>query len=374
MRFIALLAALSIGLAAPGAAQGPAAAAGFWKVADERLSFAPAQVSVPRRVAGAEYYETSEFSRKGEGLDTAIKFRSADQKVLATLYVYYPSLAHSGVQAIATDQAIRSGRSPNIRALGTGVAAAGGRPGVAVTADYDRYLGEHHSKAAFIKAGRWMLKLRVTGPEARSAEVAAVMKALLDGLRFEGKDQPRPAAPISAGECTATDRPDAKVVAGGGGEAASLAMIDAAGEVAANVPKDERKPLLARIGRDWCRTLLPVGDQKMAVLQSTGGKRSRGGLGGESALLVLYSDGGGVLEVVRLKDGKYVLLHHDIAQVNVLDSYDRLPSLAQIGRFFVEPVQIRARAKLRPNGSTEIELPGAASEPASEAGSGKSTR
>ena len=47
----------------------------------------------PRRIAGLEYFETSEFSHKGEGLDTGIKYRSADQKVVATLYVYYPSLA-----------------------------------------------------------------------------------------------------------------------------------------------------------------------------------------------------------------------------------------------------------------------------------------
>src|SRR5688572_25505179 len=112
MRFIALPAALLLGFVSPAEAQGPspapaaapAAAGDFWKVADDRLSFQPAMLSVPRRIAGAEYYETSEFSRKGEGVDTAVKFRSADQKIFATLYVYYPSLSHSGVQAIATDQ------------------------------------------------------------------------------------------------------------------------------------------------------------------------------------------------------------------------------------------------------------------------------
>jgi hypothetical protein len=183
------------------------------------------------------------------------------------------------------------------------------------------------------------------------------MTALLDGLRFEGEAQPRPAAPIEAGECAAIDRPDATVVAGGG-EAANIAMADAAGDVAANAAGGDQKPLPARIGRGWCRTLLPVGDQMMAVLQATG--RPGDGLGGDSAMLVLYSDGGGILEVVRLaKERKYLLLHHGIAEVNVLDSYDRLPSLAQIGRFFVEPVQARARLRLKPNGSTDIELPGA---------------
>lgn len=366
MRFIALLAALPIALVSPAAAQGPAPAAAaqspaaaFWKVSDQRLTFAPAGLSAPRRVAGLEYFETSEFSRKGEGVDTAIKYRSADQKVLATLYVYYPSIAHSGVQAIATDQAIRSVRSPNIRSLGTGVASAGGKRGVAVTADYDHYLGDNRSRAAFIKAGRWMLKLRVTGPQARSAEVAAAMKALLDGLRFEGDAQPYPAAPLSVTECPTSERPDAGT-APGGGDAATIAMADAAGEAPVKAASDDRKPLPARIGRDWCRTFLPAQGQKVTVLQATGGDKA--GPSPDSALLVLYSDGGGALEVVRLAKDKYLMLHHDIAEVKVLDSYDRLPSLAQIGRFFVEPVQIRARVRLKPDGSAAVELPGGYSE------------
>ncbi|HEX8061957.1 MAG TPA: hypothetical protein VF535_01960, partial [Allosphingosinicella sp.] len=296
MRGMILAAALAFGLAAPRLAAQTPAPKDFWSVSDQRLSFGPAQLSAPRRAAGVEYFESTEFSHKGEGLDTAIKYRSADQKIFATLYVYYPSFAHTGVQAIATDQAIRGGtRSPGIRPLGTGLAAAGGKPGVAVTADYDHYLGENHTKAAFIKAGRWMLKLRVTGPESRSAEVAAVMTALLDGLRFEGKAKPGPGAPLSIGECASADRPDAGP-APGGGEGIAVAMADAAGAPADKATGGDRKPLPARIGRDWCRSLLQVGDQKTAVLQATGKAGSRP----RSALLVLYSDSGGVLEVVHL--------------------------------------------------------------------------
>jgi hypothetical protein len=363
MRGLILLGALLLGLAAPAAAQiEPAPASGFWTVSDQRLSFRPAQLSVPRSAAGVEYFETTEFSRKGEGLDNAIKYRSADQKIFATLYVYYPSFAHTGVQAIATDQAIRGGtRSPGIRSLGTGIASAGGKPGVAVTADYDNYLGENFTKAAFVKAGRWMLKLRVTGPESRSAEVGAVMKALLDGLRFEGEAQPRPAAPIAAGQCASTDRADAAVTTGGG-EATAIAMSDADGQPALKAARGGRNAIPPRVGRDWCRTLLQVGAQKTAVLQSTGKGRPARGLDGDSAMLVLYSDSGGVLEVVRLaKERKYILLHHDIGEVKVLDSYDAMPSLAQIGRLFTDPTGIRVRIRLKPDGTSEVELPGARS-------------
>ncbi|MGA9581258.1 MAG: hypothetical protein WBR13_04740, partial [Allosphingosinicella sp.] len=150
---------------------------------------------------------------------------------------------------------------------------------------------------------------------------------------------------------------DAVIVADGGGDGATLAATDAAGEPAVKSASGNEKAIPARIGRDWCRTMLQVGDQKMAVLQATG----KGGSGDQSALLVLYSDGGGVLEVVRRpKTGKYLLLHHDIAEVKVLESYDRLPSLSQIGGLFSEtkPVSIRARIRLKLDGSASIELPG----------------
>jgi len=361
-----ILAALALGLAAPAgwaeAAQVPQApqapeAKEYWTVSDQRLSFGPARLSAPRRAAGVEYFETAEFSHKGEGLDTAIKYRSADQKIFATLYVYYPSFAHSGVQAIATDQAIRGPRSPAIRALGGGIAPAAGTPGVAVTADYDHYLGENRTKAAFIKAGRWMVKLRVTGPESRSAEVEAVMAAVLGGLRFEGATKPVAAMPLAAGECEAGDRADAGP-APGGGEAITIALADAAGQPAGNAKGGDRKGFPSRIGRGWCRTLLQVGEQKTAVLQATG----KSGSGPRSVMLVLYSDSGGVLEVVHVpKERKYLLLHHDIAEVKVLESFDSLPSLAQIGRLFSgqAPTSIRARVRLKPDGPADVELPGA---------------
>ncbi|HEX8126272.1 MAG TPA: hypothetical protein VF548_11880 [Allosphingosinicella sp.] len=360
MRHSIFLAALLIGLANPARAAEAGRPADYWKVSDERLNFELAKISVPRRAAGVEYHETMEFSHAGEGLDSAVKYRSADQEVFATVYVYYPSIAHTGIQAIATDQAILANSSASrARPLGTAVASAAGKPAAAVTGEYDHYLGNLFSKAAFVKAGRWMLKVRVSGPEARSGEVKAAMTALLDGLRFEGKTQPAPATLISADECASTDRPDAKSVPDDDALAAygMMATFDAAGQPAANAPRGDRTPLLARIGRNWCRTTLTVGKDQVTMLEATGNARGDG-LGGDSALLVLIDDGGGVIEVVRMaKEQRYVLLNHRIAEVDVLGSYDALPSVAQIARLFVEPARVRARVRLKPNGNTELDLP-----------------
>ncbi|HEX8061661.1 MAG TPA: hypothetical protein VF535_00425, partial [Allosphingosinicella sp.] len=61
------------------------------------------------------------------------------------------------------------------------------------------------------------------------------------------------------------------------------------------------------------------------------------------------------------KEHKYLLLHHDIAEVKVLESYDALPSLGQVRRLFSgeNPTSIRARVLLKPDGTADVELPGA---------------
>jgi hypothetical protein len=342
MRSEGLLAALLLCFAAPAAAQ--AAPSKFWEVTDGRLDFRLAKLSAPRWAAGVEYYEATEFSHRGEGVDNAIKYRSADQKILATLYVYLPSLAHTGVHAIATDQAIRGNtRSPSLKPLGAGVASAAGKGDVAVTADYEHYLGDNYTKAALIQAGPWMVKVRVTGPEGRSGAVNAVMTTLLGGLRFEGQAQPRAAAPIAPRKCASPDGPEAKVVEG---STESLALARSAA------------PAGSRVGKDWCQTFVQAGNQKIVVLKATGAGPGPNNSSPESALLVVYSDSGGTLEVVKLpKVGKFLVLDHGIAEMSVLETFDGSPNLAQIGRWFAHSPEVRARVKIKPDGSTQVEIP-----------------
>jgi hypothetical protein len=323
----------------------------------------PAKMSAPLRAGTAVHFEATEFSHKGEGVDAVAKYRTPDQQILATLYIYYPSIAHAGVQALATDHAIQRKATPPVEALGTGVAAAAGQQGVAVTADYTHYLGNLSSKSAFIKAGRWMVKIRVSGPEPRAAEVNAIMAALLNELRFEGEAQPLPAAQIAPANCAESDRRDARLLPDDGKTGlagALLGAFDAAGETARNEPRGRKSPLLPRIGRNWCRSILDVGDAQLVLLQSTDPESGGDGLGGKSLLLLLYSDAGGMFEVVRLsEERKYLLLDHKIAEMKVLGTYDALPSAAQLRQLFDsagEQKRVRARVRLKANGDSSIEI------------------
>ncbi|HEX9963881.1 MAG TPA: hypothetical protein VGB04_02745 [Allosphingosinicella sp.] len=369
MRLTMLAAALFFAVPAAAApTQAPTAApeefatpSSPWSFQGERLLLVPAKISAPRRLGTAEHFEATEFSHKGEGVDAVLKYRTPDRDILATLYVYYPSIAHTGIQAIATDQAIRSNGTPPAEPAGTATTGAGGIAGAAQTADYNGYLGKHFSKAAFIKAGRWMVKVRVTGPEARAGEVNEITSALLNGLRFEGDDRPRPATPLAPNDCGIPAGREARLLPDDTSafEGALLGAFDATGQTADNAPSDDQKVLLPRIGSHWCRSALTVRDSKLTILRATDADSPSGDLDGRSILLLLYSDAGGLFEVVRLKGGKYLLLDHKIAEMRVLGTYDSVPSEDQLRRLFIAPGEqgrVRAQVRLKANGNSDIQI------------------
>lgn len=360
MKWTFVAAALLI--AGPAAAAEPTVPSSAWTATADRVEFATAGVSAPRRAGIVEYYEAVEFSRKGKGVDTAIKYRSPDTAVFATVYVYYPSVAHGGIQAIATDQAIRHNSNPPPEAAPTGRAAVAGVPDAAITAAYRHYLGNLFSRSAFVKAGRWMVKIRVSGPEARAPEVDGAMAALLVGLRFDGEARPRPALPIAAAECAAGERSDARLVPDDEASIAGtlLGAFDAAGGVT-EIAEGASVAVPPRIGRDWCRSTLEVEGQSIAVLQATDRDGPVDEVAGKSMIFVLYSDAGRMFEVVRLKEkNRFLVLHHDVTEIKVLGAYDALPSASQLRRLFGagggEHTRIRATVRLRTNGDSEIDL------------------
>ena len=163
---------------APALAQGETAQPSLWTRADGRLAHAAAQVSFPGRIGGMQLREEVEFSRHGEGVDTGLQYWADDRQVFATVYVYYPGLPHAGLAAWMTDRVIAMQGAADFRALGTRIADAGGREDVALRSDYAGFRDGMASSAAFIKVGRWIVKLRVSGPSARQPEVHGAMTVL----------------------------------------------------------------------------------------------------------------------------------------------------------------------------------------------------
>jgi hypothetical protein len=369
MRLILWLLLILATVGAPGGFTSRAEAqTAAWSGPGERVTFRPAKISFPARPAMLSLRETREASHPGEALDAIALYGSADQEIYATVYVYLPGLAHNGLAAIATDQAIKANSPRPVTNRGMRIAAAGGKPGVAIVTDYSGYKDNLATEAAFIKADRWMVKLRVSGPEARRAEVEAAMSALLDGLLFEGKAKAWQAMPIEAAPCSAPAGPDARALPDDYlvnlQNTIMYGALDPAGE-----PSTRRgdAPIPSRIGTAWCRDSIEAGSSRIALLRSTeNGEAER-----RSVMFALFSDAGGVLEVVRMEHGGYVAILHRIGVTDILGTWDGMPSPKQLGDLLYDKGQAakqarepRARMTFKSNGNSEMTLTPASTPPA----------
>ena len=307
----------------PQRQQLPEAPASIWRPAEDHVTFIAANFDVPRAAGAVRFTRSFEFSHPGQGIDSGLQFESPDRQVFATIYVYYPGLPHAGLTAFATDWIIHS-QSQNLRELGMRVVAAGGHDGVAIRGDYAGFRDGLASSASFVKIGRWIVKLRVSGPEARRPEVEATMAALLDGLRFNGPMQPRPATPLDLVDC-----PDAPVAPAHQlpesqaqvMEDGLTAIMDGAGEEAVDPKGHHLDPLPPRLGLHWCRpVILRIGNSSPHLLRAAGSGGS--GFGGRTVMVTPVNDAGTTFEQVETNNHHFVLLYHIIGTTAVLGTYD----------------------------------------------------
>jgi hypothetical protein len=351
---IRLFLALMLALSAPAFAEPQPAPETLWRPSADRITFTTAQLSFPRQIGTLRQTEAQEFSHAGEGTDSGLKYASSDRRLFATVYVYLPGLPDAALTAFMTDSVIRQ-QSPQVQSTGFRVVSAGGEAGVALRADYSGYRDGLASSAAFIRAGNWIVKLRVSGPDERRAEVVEAMSALIDGLRFEGTVRASPAALFEIDGCN-DSFPAARAVA------ETQAAITAAAIIAAGYHvQDGNRPGNGRIGLRWCQTRLREGQTTRLILRSSG-TRAGSGSRRNTVLLVPINDAGTTLEMVEtLETRQLVVLYHQIGSTAVLGQYDAPLSDEQIlallngsdrtgGRF-------RATIGLRPNGDSNITLP-----------------
>jgi hypothetical protein len=355
------LAALAGPVVAQETQEMPEAPASVWRPAGEHLTFISANIDVPRSAGVVRFTRSFEFSHRGEGIDSGLQFESPDGQVFATIYVYYPGLPHAGLAASATDWVIHS-QSPNLRELGLRVVAAGGRDGVAIRGDYAGYRGGLASSAAFIKIGRWIVKVRVSGPDARRADVDATMTALLAGLRFNGPMQPRPAAPFETVDCAdasvapARLLPESQTLVMEGG---LTAIMDGAGEEAVDRSGHHLDPLPSRLGLRWCQPVtIRIGNSSPRLLRAA--TPWNDGFGGKTVLLLLVNDAGTTFEQIESSSHHFVLLYHQIGGTAVLGSYDGPLADGQLADIVSgadnDGGRFRASAQLLPNGNTNLQV------------------
>jgi hypothetical protein len=186
--------------AATGQAQ--AAPAERWARSETQISSSLAGIAFPLSAGAIRLNGARDFSNAETGIDSALQYSSADGKVIGTVYVYMPGLAHPGVTAFATEEVMRGNSPTPLRRVRSSLVPVGNVPNGAIRNDYENYRSLF-SSAAFFKTGRWMIKLRVSGPSERRAEIEAAMDALLRGARIGVKNPVLAASVLEVGNCSA---------------------------------------------------------------------------------------------------------------------------------------------------------------------------
>jgi hypothetical protein len=334
-----------------------------WVASDTQVAAVQARTAFPLRIGTLTATRPQEFSHPGEGIDDGLWYRSSDGAVFATLYVYYPGLPHAGLAAYATDHFIRLNGPGTRTTTPMRLVAAGGIANGAIRIDYGNYR-DMASSAAFIKAGRWIIKVRISGPEARRSEVEGAMTALLEGVQF-GRQNPWMAPhPLTVSDCPADagrtaaralpDPPGAEIAAH-----AFLATFDGGGNLATNQDGGARNDLPPRIPDRLCRGQLRVGERNFPVLRGEAGEAIS--VDGRTRLIVLMNDNGTALEVVHAANlRRYLVLYHEIGATSLMGGYDNVPSDAQLAEMFSggnEASRIRVPVRFRPDRGPEIRLP-----------------
>jgi hypothetical protein len=365
-----LLILAALGTSAARAEPTPASP-GLWHRDGDRITFTTARFSFPAGAGVVALVGAYEFSRPGEGLDSGLQYESADREVFASVYVYAPSLAHEGVTAFATDNAIRVQSGSDLRLLNSRVVSAGGRDGVAIRADYSGFRqGRGATSAAFIRAGAWIIKLRVSGPEARRPDVEATMAALLANLRFEGSAKPWLASPLNVSDCA--NRPDhaAPVVPHTGADTLEDAVFDASNATQTEPRHDPPgHEVTTELDPNMCLSARAhVGNSTVSILRAT----TAGRTAIRTVLLALLTDSGTLIEVMENRERHvFVMYYHQIGTTYVLGRYGAIPTDEQIVNIVSgadhDGGNIRATITYPGNGNSSITINERLTTPASPA-------
>ncbi|BBD97999.1 hypothetical protein SAMIE_1015000 [Sphingobium amiense] len=303
---VALLAAGLCGMTTPALAAGEPEA---WTPTATALRAPAAGIVLPQTVGDLSLAKSGEASNGGRAIDNYAQYLSEDGEIQATLYVYMPTYADAALAAYMTDKAIMARFGSKTRRTAYASAPVGGQPGRAIRAVYDDAAdGALTTAAGFVHAGRWIVKLRVTGPTARRAEVVAGLDAMLANLAVDDPATLHAATPVRFAQCPASDTAQASLAPAATGETAPPRDV--------GIPRDGQDSLCVR-------GTIATADGRFEMLQQAG--RADG------PIIVPMDDSGTLLALDPAQDGAgYRLSIHMVGQTDLYGTYDRAPNAAQV--------------------------------------------
>jgi hypothetical protein len=313
-----------------------------------------AGIGVPRQAGSLKMIEVRDLGT--EGLDDVAQYASADQAISGTIFIYFPALPDTGLTFLATDETIRRRFGPETKIADDRLVTVAGVPKAGRRIVYSGASDGLRSTAAlFIRAGGWILVLRVSGPASRAAEISEDLDAVAAGLTF-AKDPPLPAHVIQTESCPDAGGAEARVTKPSGSEAMEFALLVAGGQL-----RDERHEalpdLLERVPDRLCLARSGSRGEGIVLTYRTVGKAS--GLFAPR-VFDLVGDAGTIVEFTATSKApeRLVALRHAIGETTIYGIFLGEPNLAQIDRLIEHDTAFPAFAQveLKPSGNSDVHL------------------
>jgi hypothetical protein len=338
LRFIGflILAALS------NAASPQEKAADTWLSDTKMATVKSVDISVPLKAGSLTNFALRDAN--GDGADMAAQYDSPDGKILGTIFIYAPTRPDASLTFLATDESIRRRLGATAQKIEDAFVPVAGVENAARRVIYtgiaDSKLsgdpdGRIYSAAAFIGAGTWMIKVRVSGPISRSNEIAKNLDSLVDGLKLGNEARALPQSPIAIADCPVSpDRPAVTITHPPAADALGLAFAldpivqDEEGAIA--------NPLTPRITA-MCRESIEVRDNIALQIFQVTAASSPGRY--HPKRVMLYGDAGYML--LAFEDmkfpGQYYVSRHSIGQSFLFGRLTALPSEAEFRSLLFNP-------------------------------------
>ena len=336
-----------------------------WRKSGDRIEIRTADISFSTVAGAASLIKTDEFSHKGEGLDNVAQYETPDRALFATIYVYRPAYPDAALTAYETDRGIRA-RFGATDFADSQVVAAPGHPDSVIRMVYPDGKTDAFNDgapvataAAFLRVSGWIVKLRVTAPAPRRADVVATIDALIAGMKVGRKAHVFPAkmlriaAPCPGSGSVAMPLPKSDKSAAGVLAAAMTSIV------VSRDPTEENADLPPSFPDNGLQTAcvrgkFAYGDGTIELLQSAG-------TASPDTIVGLLNDAGTMIVLDRaLITPGYDLKMTQIGIADIYGSFDSVPSTAQIAELLsgksAPGGARRARVTFSADGNSKVEL------------------
>ncbi|WP_298016650.1 hypothetical protein [uncultured Parasphingopyxis sp.] len=285
-----------------------------------------AEIAVPESAGILQLSRVGEFSAD-TGTDNYAQYGSESGDTVGTIYIYRTGLSDPGIVALATLQIIEGlyGEPVQTRNETTQLDDIPDAARMTVYENASVRGATASTAAGFARAGLWMIKVRVTGPQSRRDDIVGAAYALLRGIELPEGIPIQPTSIYDPAPCPTIVTPPAALVPGSGLEGALVSSTLVAGRSDSDI-EDDGNLFLRRPLENPC---IVDGDVNEDGIWLVLGDAARNG----EPQIVLFGDSGHGMEVLpridELESRPFIALYRG-DQAWIFGPFDGVPNIEQM--------------------------------------------